>query len=127
LVSPGFTIEHNSSYNRVRMVTAFFLTKNLLIDWRRGERYFAKKLLDYDLAANNDNWQRVAGTGCEAAPCFGIFNTMTQLDRFDKDLVYVKKWVPEYRTSAYLQPIEDLADSRTRAIMVYKAAKHCLS
>jgi len=109
------------------MVTAFFLTKNFLIDWRRGERYFAKKLLDYDLAANNDNWQRVAGTGCDAAPYFRTFNPMIQLDRFDNNLVYVKKQGPEYRTSAYPQPIVDLADSRTRAIMVYKEAKHCLS
>jgi len=110
-------------HNRVRMVTASFLTKNLLIDWRLGERYFAKKLLDYDLAANNGNWQWVAGTGCDAAPYFRIFNPMTQLNRFDNDLVYVKKWVPEYGTSAYPRPIVDLADSRTRAIMVYKEAK----
>ncbi len=110
-------------HNRVRMVTASFLIKNLLIDWRWGERYFAEKLLDYDLAANNGNWQWVAGTGCDAVPYFRIFNPMTQLDRFDKDLVYVKKWAPEYGSSAYPQPLVDLAASRNRAIMVYKQAK----
>jgi len=109
-------------HNRVRMVTASFLVKNLLIDWRRGERYFAEKLLDYDLAANNGNWQWIAGTGCDAAPYFRIFNPMTQLDRFDKQLVYVKKWAPEYGSSAYPEPITDLAVSRNRAITVYKEA-----
>ncbi|MBN2410101.1 deoxyribodipyrimidine photo-lyase [candidate division KSB1 bacterium] len=110
-------------HNRVRMVTASFLVKNLLIDWRKGERYFAEKLLDYDLAANNGNWQWVAGTGCDAAPYFRIFNPETQLEKFDKDRIYVKKWVPEYGSPAYPDPIVDIAASRNRAIMVYKQAK----
>ncbi len=110
-------------HNRVRMITASFLVKNLLIDWRFGERYFAENLLDYDLAANNGNWQWVAGTGCDAAPYFRIFNPETQLEKFDKDRVYVKKWAPEYGSSAYPEPVVGLADSRKRAIMVYKQAK----
>jgi deoxyribodipyrimidine photo-lyase len=84
-------------HNRVRMITASFLTKHLLIDWRWGEAYFAEKLLDYDLAANNGNWQWVAGTGCDSAPYFRVFNPSTQIQKFDKELDYIKKWNPNYK------------------------------
>lgn len=109
-------------HNRVRMLVASFLTKHLLIDWRKGERYFAQKLLDYDLSANNGNWQWAAGTGCDAAPYFRIFNPMTQLKKFDPDLKYVKKWVPEYGTSDYPEPIVDHKAGRERALAAYKSA-----
>ena len=92
-------------HNRVRMVVASFLCKHLLIDWRWGEAYFAEKLLDFDLAANNGGWQWAAGSGTDAAPYFRIFNPAAQLEKFDKDLEYVKKWVPEYGTPAYPQLI----------------------
>lgn len=83
-------------HNRVRMIVASFLCKHLLIDWRWGEAYFAQKLLDFDLAANNGNWQWVAGTGCDAAPYYRVFNPLTQQQKFDPDLKYVKKWNPNY-------------------------------
>ena len=107
-------------HNRVRMVTAGFLCKHLLIDWRWGEAYFAQKLLDYELSSNNGNWQWAAGTGCDAAPYFRIFNPMEQLKKFDKNLEYVKKWVPEYGTSKYPDPIVDHKEARLRALEVYK-------
>lgn len=88
-------------HNRIRMLTASFLIKDLLIDWRWGEAYFAEKLLDYDLSQNIDNWQWCAGSGCDAAPYFRIFNPDLQLEKFDPKLEYVKKWVPEYGTSTY--------------------------
>ncbi len=109
-------------HNRVRMVTASFLTKHLLIDWRWGERYFAEKLLDYDLAANNGNWQWAAGTGCDAAPYFRIFNPTSQLKKFDPDLKYVKQWVPEYETGSYPQPMVEHKFARQRALDVYARA-----
>jgi deoxyribodipyrimidine photo-lyase len=108
-------------HNRVRMITAGFLCKHLLIDWRWGEAYFAQKLMDYELASNNGNWQWAAGTGCDAAPYFRIFNPETQLLKFDKDLLYVKKWVPEYGTTKYSKPIVDHVLARERALSVYKA------
>ena len=83
-------------HNRVRMVTASFLVKHLLVDWRWGEKYFAQKLLDFDLSANNGNWQWVAGTGCDAAPYFRVFNPESQLKKFDKQQEYIKQWAPEY-------------------------------
>ena len=92
-------------HNRVRMVVASFLTKHLFIDWRWGEAYFASLLLDYDLSANNGNWQWAAGTGADAQPYFRIFNPENQQKRFDPDFIYIKKWVPEYGTSAYPTPI----------------------
>ena len=109
-------------HNRVRMVTASFLTKHLLIDWRRGEAYFAEKLLDYELASNNGNWQWAAGCGCDAAPYFRIFNPETQLQKFDPDLSYVKKWIPEIGTDKYVTPIVDHKYARERVLSVYKAA-----
>ncbi len=107
-------------HNRVRMVTASFLTKHLLIHWRSGERYFASKLLDYDLAANNGNWQWAAGTGCDAAPYFRIFNPTTQLEKFDKDLIYTKKWVPEFGTDKYAKQMVDHVFARNRALDSFK-------
>lgn len=109
-------------HNRVRMVVASFLCKHLLIDWRWGEAYFAEKLLDFDLAANNGGWQWAAGSGTDAAPYFRIFNPAAQLEKFDKDLNYVKKWVPEYGTSAYPQPIVVHEIARVRCLERYKEA-----
>jgi len=107
-------------HNRVRMITASFLVKNLLIDWRWGEAWFAQNLLDYELSSNIGNWQWVAGSGCDAAPYFRVFNPITQQQKFDKDFVYIKKWVPELNTNTYPAPMVDLKNSRTRAIETYK-------
>jgi deoxyribodipyrimidine photo-lyase len=109
-------------HNRVRMVTASFLTKHLLIDWRRGERYFAAKLLDYDLAANNGGWQWAASTGCDAAPYFRIFNPSSQTDKFDPKLEYIKRWVPELNSFDYPHPIVEHKFARERALQTYKQA-----
>ncbi len=109
-------------HNRVRMIVASFLSKHLLIDWRWGEAYFAKKLLDFELASNNGGWQWAAGSGCDAAPYFRVFNPMLQTEKFDPDLVYVKKWVPEFRDSKYPEKIVDHKEARDRAINVYKTA-----
>lgn len=109
-------------HNRVRMVVASFLTKHLLIDWRWGEAYFAKKLLDYDLSANNGGWQWAAGTGTDAQPYFRVFNPDSQTEKFDKDLKYIKKWIPELGTSKYPKPIVDHKSARVRAIETYKQA-----
>ncbi len=106
-------------HNRVRMVTASFLTKHLLIDWRWGEAWFAAKLLDYDLAANNGNWQWVAGTGCDAAPYFRIFNPAEQQKRFDPRQEYIRRWIPELGTSAYPAPMIDHSFARKRALERY--------
>lgn len=109
-------------HNRVRMITAGFLCKHLLIDWRWGEAYFAEKLLDYELSANNGNWQWAAGTGCDAAPYFRVFNPEAQLKKFDKDLKYVRKWVKDYDKLSYAKPIVDHKFARERAISCYKQA-----
>lgn len=109
-------------HNRVRMITASFLTKHLLIDWRWGEAWFAKKLLDFDLASNNGGWQWAAGCGTDAAPYFRIFSPDAQTDKFDKDKVYIKKWIPEYGSPAYPKPIVDHKIARERCLEVYKAA-----
>lgn len=109
-------------HNRVRMVVASFLTKHLLTHWYLGERFFAKHLLDYELAANNGNWQWAAGTGCDAAPYFRVFNPTTQIEKFDPQYVYIKKWVPELGTSEYPEPMVEHAWARTRALDTYKAA-----
>ncbi|MFZ4862778.1 cryptochrome/photolyase family protein [Sphingobacterium sp. Mn56C] len=108
-------------HNRVRMVVASFLTKHLLIDWRWGEAYFAEKLLDYDLAANNGNWQWAAGCGCDAAPYFRVFNPSEQQRKFDKELRYVKQWNPDFETTA-LTPIVEHSFARERALRTYKQA-----
>ncbi len=108
-------------HNRVRMIVASFLCKHLLIDWRWGEAYFAQKLLDYDLSANNGNWQWAAGSGCDSAPYFRIFNPTTQTLKFDKDLKYIKKWNPDFDKSLSL-PIVEHTFARERALRVYKKA-----
>lgn len=109
-------------HNRVRMIVASFLTKDLLIDWRRGEAYFAEKLLDYDLSANNGNWQWAAGTGCDAAPYFRVFSPELQTKKFDPELKYIKKWVPEFNSLSYARPIVDHSMARERCLKAYKAA-----
>ena len=106
-------------HNRVRMIVASFLCKHLLIDWRWGETYFAQQLNDYDLSANNGNWQWAAGSGCDAAPYFRVFNPEIQTTKFDKDFEYIKKWVPEYGTSKYVKPIVEHRFARERALQVY--------
>ncbi|BDC99729.1 deoxyribodipyrimidine photo-lyase [Persicobacter psychrovividus] len=109
-------------HNRVRMVVASFLTKHLLIDWRWGEAYFAEKLLDYELASNNGGWQWAAGTGTDAQPYFRVFNPESQFNKFDPDEHYVKKWVPEYGTDDYVEPMVEHKSARQRAIDTYKEA-----
>lgn len=109
-------------HNRVRMITASFLTKHLLIDWRWGEAYFAKKLLDYDLAANNGGWQWAAGSGCDAAPYFRIFNPYLQTKKFDPELKYIRKWVPEFEEFNYPKPIIEHEEARKRCLEMYSAA-----
>lgn len=107
-------------HNRVRMVVASFLCKHLLIQWQWGEAYFAEKLLDYDLSANVGNWQWAAGTGCDAAPYFRVFNPDIQLKKFDEKGIYIRKWIPEFDLG-YGQPMVDHAMARDRAIATYKA------
>lgn len=109
-------------HNRVRMIVASFLCKHLLIDWRWGEAYFAQKLNDYDLSANNGNWQWAAGSGCDAAPYFRVFNPALQTEKFDKKLEYIKKWVPEFQTDAYPKKIVEHSFARERALKVYGEA-----
>ncbi|MGB8193388.1 MAG: FAD-binding domain-containing protein [Chitinophagaceae bacterium] len=106
-------------HNRVRMVTASFLSKHLLIDWRWGEAYFAEKLLDYDLAANNGNWQWAAGCGCDASPYFRIFNPALQTKKFDPKFEYIKQWVPEFQEFTYPKPIVEHEFARKRCLEVY--------
>ena len=108
-------------HNRVRMIVASFLTKHLLIDWQWGAAYFAEKLLDYDLAANNGGWQWAAGSGCDAAPYFRIFNPHLQTERFDPKLKYISRWVPEYAELTYPKPIVDHKAARDRCLNTYKA------
>jgi deoxyribodipyrimidine photo-lyase len=107
-------------HNRVRMITACFLTKHLLIDWRWGEAYFAKKLIDFELSSNNGGWQWASGSGCDAAPYFRIFNPTLQAQKFDKDFQYIKKWVPEFGQLSYPKPIVNHEFARDRALEVYK-------
>ena len=109
-------------HNRVRMIVASFLCKHLLIDWRWGETYFATKLLDYEQASNVGNWQWAAGSGVDAAPYFRIFNPTEQIKKFDKDLAYAKKWIPELETDSYPKPIVDHKEAREKCLLVYKAA-----
>lgn len=108
-------------HNRVRMITASFLTKHLLIDWRWGEAYFARKLLDYDLASNNGGWQWAAGSGTDAAPYFRIFNPYTQREKFDKNWKYVKEWVLEVNSDDYPAPVVEHKVARERCLETYKA------
>ncbi len=108
-------------HNRVRMIVASFLTKHLLLNYQLGEAYFAEKLLDFDLASNNGGWQWAAGCGTDAAPYFRIFNPYSQQEKFDKQWKYIKKWVPEYGTDAYVTPIIDHKLARARCLATYKA------
>jgi deoxyribodipyrimidine photo-lyase len=110
-------------HNRVRMVVASFLTKNLLIDWRHGEQWFWDTLVDADPASNPFNWQWVAGSGADAAPYFRVFNPELQRTKFDRHDDYVRRWAPEWDTDAYPQPIVDLAESRRAALAAYDAVK----
>jgi deoxyribodipyrimidine photo-lyase len=109
-------------HNRVRMVVASFLTKHLLIDWRWGEAYFAQKLLDFDLSANNGGWQWASGSGCDAAPYFRIFNPASQTEKFDKKGEYIRKWIPEINGFGYPKPIVEHTFARNRALATYKKA-----
>ena len=107
-------------HNRIRMLVGSFLCKHLLIDWRWGEAYFAEKLHDYEMASNVGNWQWVAGSGVDASPYFRIFNPTTQIKKFDKDLKYIKKWVPNYQELTYPKEIVDHKEARERCLKVYK-------
>lgn len=109
-------------HNRVRMLTGSFLCKHLLIDWRWGEAYFAEKLHDYEQSSNIGNWQWVAGSGVDAAPYFRIFNPTTQIQKFDKDLEYISKWVPEFQELTYTRPIVEHKFARERCLKTYKKA-----
>ncbi|MFT5821966.1 MAG: deoxyribodipyrimidine photo-lyase [Crocinitomix sp.] len=109
-------------HNRVRMVVASFLIKDLLIDWRWGEAYFAEKLLDFDLASNNGNWQWAAGTGCDSAPYFRVFSPTLQQEKFDKQRSYIQRWIPDFDPENYLAPIVEHKMARLRAINTYKVA-----
>jgi len=109
-------------HNRVRMIVASFLTKHLLIDWRWGEAYFAQKLLDFDLAANNGGWQWAAGSGCDAAPYFRVFNPYLQTQKFDPELKYIRKWVPELEEFSYPKPIVVHEEARKRCLETYAVA-----
>lgn len=124
LVDAGMRQLNETGYmhNRVRMITASFLIKDLLIDWRWGEAYFASKLLDYELASNNGNWQWVAGTGCDAAPYFRVFHPETQRKKFDSSDIYCRRWIPELGTPDYPEPIVFHAEARQRALQAYKTA-----
>lgn len=109
-------------HNRVRMIVASFLVKHLLIDWRWGEAYFAAKLMDFDFAANNGGWQWAAGCGCDAAPYFRVFNPTLQTQKFDKELAYIRKWVPEFQELTYPHPIVNHEFARARVLDAYKKA-----
>ena len=124
LVDAGMRQLNETGYmhNRVRMITASFLVKHLLVDWRWGESYFAKKLLDYEMSSNNGNWQWAAGTGCDSSPYFRIFNPISQLKKFDSNLEYVKKWVTDLRDPSYPKEIVDHKFARERCLNQYKIA-----
>ncbi|HVF97264.1 MAG TPA: deoxyribodipyrimidine photo-lyase, partial [Flavisolibacter sp.] len=109
-------------HNRVRMIAASFLVKDLLIDWRWGEAYFARKLFDYELASNNGNWQWVAGCGCDAAPYFRVFNPSIQAKKFDPKGFYTNKWLPEFKTTSYPKPVVNHEQAKQRCIEAYKVA-----
>jgi deoxyribodipyrimidine photo-lyase len=125
LVDAGMRELNETGYmhNRVRMVVASFLVKDLHIDWHWGEKYFAQKLIDYDPAVNNGNWQWAASTGCDAQPYFRIFNPLLQQKRFDPDLAYVQQWVPEFQTSSYPQPMIDHAEMSAIAKSLFQEIK----
>jgi deoxyribodipyrimidine photo-lyase len=114
--------ETGHMHNRIRMVVASFLCKHLLHDWRLGERYFAEKLLDFELASNVGGWQWAAGSGVDAAPYFRIFNPTSQQEKFDPKFEYIKRWVPEFGTKAYPEPIVEHKWARERILERYKKA-----
>ena len=124
IVDAGMNQLNSTGYmhNRVRMITASFLVKHLLIDWRLGERYFAEKLLDFDLSSNNGNWQWVAGTGCDSAPYFRVFNPETQQIKFDSKYEYVKKWIDNFDSSNYIKRIVEHKFARERCLQTYKSS-----
>ncbi|WP_445736041.1 cryptochrome/photolyase family protein [Mariniflexile sp.] len=124
LVDAGMRQLNQSGFmhNRVRMLVGSFLCKHLLIDWRWGEAYFAEKLHDYEMASNVGNWQWVAGCGVDAAPYFRIFNPTTQIEKFDKNLEYIKQWCPDFQELTYPKPIVDHKFARERCLQVYKEA-----
>ena len=124
IVDAGMRELYETGYmhNRVRMITASFLTKHLLIDWRWGESWFAEKLLDFELASNNGGWQWAAGTGCDAAPYFRVFSPEAQTKKFDPEMKYIRKWVPEIDSFKYVSPIVDHRYARERALETYKKA-----
>ncbi len=123
MVDAGMRELRSSGYmhNRVRMVVAGFLCKHLLIDWRWGEAWFARHLLDFELGSNNGNWQWAAGTGCDAAPYFRVFNPIEQFRKFDEKALYVRKWVPEWDSLHYVKPIVEHKFARERALLAYKS------
>jgi deoxyribodipyrimidine photo-lyase len=122
IVDAGMTQLNETGYmhNRLRMITASFLAKHILVDWRWGEAYFASKLLDYELSSNNGGWQWAAGTGCDAAPYFRIFNPDLQTKKFDPELKYIQTWLPEFREDSYADRIVEHSFARQRALDVYK-------
>ena len=124
IVDAGMRELNSTGYmhNRVRMIVASFLTKHLLIDWRWGERYFAEKLIDFELASNVGGWQWAAGSGCDAAPYFRVFNPELQTKKFDPNQEYIRKWVPEYQELTYPRPVVEHNFARQRAIETYKKA-----
>ena len=109
-------------HNRVRMLVGSFLCKHLLIDWRWGEAYFAEKLHDYEMSSNVGNWQWVAGTGVDASPYFRIFNPTSQIQKFDKELKYIQKWVPDFQEITYPSPMVEHKFARERCLKTYKDA-----
>ena len=124
IVDAGMRELNDTGYmhNRVRMITASFLSKHLLIDWRWGEAYFASRLLDYELASNNGGWQWAAGTGADAAPYFRVFNPALQAKKFDPLGKYIRKWVPELNSVGYPSPLVEHAFAVKRCLEVYKKA-----
>ena len=108
-------------HNRVRMIVASFLIKHLLVDWQWGEAYFAQKLLDYELSSNNGNWQWAAGSGCDSAPYFRVFNPTLQTLKFDPKLIYIKTWIKDFN-KYHIPPIVEHEFARKRALDVYKSA-----
>ena len=129
LVDAGMRELNATGYlpNRARITAAGFLVKHLLVDWRAGEKYFADKLLDYDLSQNVGNWQWMAGTGAVAAPWFRVYSPQSQLDTYDPQLEYVKRWVPEIGTPDYPAPIVEHKFARQRAIDTLRAAYRAAS
>jgi deoxyribodipyrimidine photo-lyase len=129
-------------HNRARLIVSSFLVKTLLINWQKGEKYFAQMLTDYDPASNNGNWQWTSGSGADSQPYFRIFNPWEQAKHFDPDCIYIKKWIPElkdvpsndihnwdttysnYKSINYGKPIVDYSKQKELALKMYSAAFH---